>query len=242
MALFGLFGRKDDPAAIKRLVDKATKKYGPPENRQEALEALRDLGTPEALTGLLQRFSLRVEPGITDDEEKEFVHQVLVDAGDKAVEPVKKFITRALQPTWAIKVLSQLVPQEDLVATVIAALEREGAEYTRDPEKKIVLLDHLEPLDDPRIAPALAPFFADMNEDVRVKAVRALGKRCDEACREPLVQALLKAREDKSERMRKAAADALAATGLSVKGFTPSVEAALPPGYVVGKDGVVVAK
>ena len=56
MALFGLFGKKDEAAELKKLVGKATAKFGPPENRRGALEKLAEMKTADSLAGLMQRF------------------------------------------------------------------------------------------------------------------------------------------------------------------------------------------
>jgi HEAT repeat protein len=244
MGLFGgLFGKKDEASEIKKLVHKATAKFGPPENRAGALQSLVELGTPDALGALCQRFTIRVEPGITDDDEKKYCYEALVEAGEKAVAPLKAFVVKSEQPTWGLKALDKLLPAAEMVDVILAALEKEGPDWTRDPEKKITLLRHLDQLQDARIAPRLVPFFADMNEDVRFAAVSAVADQAaDEAVREPLIKTLLAAQEQKSERMKKRAAESMAKLAVNVKGFTPSVEAALPPGFSVDKEGVVKAK
>jgi HEAT repeat protein len=239
MALFGLFGKKDDAAEVKKQITKATAKFGPPENRQGALTRLNEIRSPEAFAGMLQRFTVRVEPGITDDEEKQYVYECLVGAGSAAVDPIKAFIEKSEQPTWALKALDQLVPQAAVVDTILSALEREGAEYTRDPEKKVTLLRHLEPIEDERIAPRVVPYLGDMSEDVRVSAVAVLAARAQESTREPMIQALIQAQAESSERLKRAIAEALVKTGFSVKGQTPAVQAALPTGYTIDKDGHV---
>lgn len=241
MALFGLFGKKDEAEEIRKLQAKAMQKFGK-ENRQKALHQLREYDKPAAYTALLQRFTLNVEPGITDEEEKEFVFDALVDAGEAAVEPVRRFIERSEHPTWAIRVLERLVSEEEVIGTVLAALEREGNEYTRVADKKVTLIRHLESRSDPRIAPGLVPFLEDVNEDVAIAALAALGIQKDESTREPLIQTLLRAHEQAVARLRLAAAESLVQSGFSVKGFTPSVQAALPPGFMLDKDGVVKRK
>jgi hypothetical protein len=242
MALFGLFGKKDDTAEIKKLTAKATAKFGPKENRFDALSRLNELKSPEALTGLLQRYTVRVEPGIVDDEEKQFVYECLVAAGEMSIAPIKAFIEKHEQPTWPLKALDQLVSKQDVVEIILGALEKDGPEYTRDPDKKITLLRHLEQLDDDRIAPRVVPFLEDMSEDVRVEAVAVLAARKNDATRDPLIQTLLRAQADSSERLKRAAADALARAGFSVKGQSPAVQAALPGGFSIDKDGHVRTK
>lgn len=239
MALFGLFGSKDPAVVIKRLQTKATQKFGPTENRTKALDDLREIGTEAAFTAMLQRFTVNVEPSITDQKEKQFVFEVFVDAGEQAIKPVKEFILKSQHPTWALKILEQLVPTDEVVETILDALDREGPDYTRDPEKKITLVRHLQHFEDERIAPRLVPFLADVSEDVCVAAIGIVSKDPNEVVQEPLVQTLLRANEISSERLRLAAAQALQTTALSVKGHTPAVTAALPPGFSVDKQGHV---
>lgn len=240
--LDGLFGKKDPAAEVKRLVTKAMQKFGPPENRQEALQRLVEIGTPEAMAALIQRFTIRVDPSITDDEEKQFTCESLIEAGERAVEPLKAFVEKSEQPTWALKALDKLLPAGEVVEVILRAIEKEGPDWTRDPEKKTTLLRHLNQVQDPRIGPRVVPFLADVNEDVRAAAVSVVvDQPHDEAMREPLIQALLAAAEGKSDRMRRQVADALVKTGFSVKGQTPAVQAALPAGYSIDKEGVVKA-
>lgn len=239
MALFGLFGKKGSPEEIKKLEKKATAKFGPPENRAKALEELRDVASPAAYAALMQRFAVRVDPSQTDQEEKQFVFQVLVDAGQPAVAPLKEFVRKNEHPTWALRVLEKLVPPTEVVDTILETLEREGADYTRDPEKKITLIKNLAQFRDDRIVPRLLPFLADVSEDVSVAGLELVAEQPSQAALEALITALQRASELKSERLRRAAAAALATSKLSVKGHTPAVTAALPSGFTVDKEGVV---
>ena len=95
MGLFGLFGSREEreQGALQKLAKRVTERYGPPENRQKALEQLADMGTPAALSTLCLRFTVRAEPGITDDEEKETARRYLVDAGEGAVAPIERFVS-----------------------------------------------------------------------------------------------------------------------------------------------------
>src|SRR6266545_1896381 len=95
MGLFGLFGSREQrhQAALRKLAKKLTERYGPPENRQKVIDQLAELGTTEALETLCVRFTVRVEPGITDDEEKETTRRILVDARDAAIGPIERFVT-----------------------------------------------------------------------------------------------------------------------------------------------------
>jgi hypothetical protein len=131
-------------SGLRKQAQKVTEKYGPPENRQKVIQQLADMDTQEALSVLCLRFTVRADPGITDDEEKENVRQILVEAGEKAVGPVKEFLeSHESGVSWGLRVLSALRPAEDLVATTLGLLHKLGRQYSRDPEKKLVLLSWL---------------------------------------------------------------------------------------------------
>ena len=116
------------------------------------------------------------------------------------------------------------------------------AEYSRVPEKKGLLLHALSEHKDPSILPAVVPFLEDMNDEVQIAASEVMAKQQDPAGREPLIQHFLKAHEGSNARVREALAGVLADSGFDVKGYTPKVEAALPPAYKLDSKGKVVRK
>lgn len=238
MALFGLFGSKEerDQKRVKELAKKAQEIYGDPASRTKALESLRELGTPEAISGLLSRFTVKVEPGITDAEEKDYVFGMVTSFGDTAVEPVREFIRRNNLVSWGLRCLDVLVPEDEVVATTVSVLDRLAREYSRDPEKKVVLINHLANHKDPRVTPAVLPFLEDQSDDVRLAAMATLVKQGDPACREPIVQRLV---GDEAVRVRAAAAAALADLGFGVQGYREKAEAMLPEGFSLDREGVV---
>jgi hypothetical protein len=245
MALFGLFGSKEEreQSALRKLGRKVTEKYGPPENRQKAIDQLRDLGTPGALATLCLRFTVRAEPGITDDEEKESARRALVEAGADAVEPVQRFVHEQEDGiSWGLRALSELVPADRLLDTVVKELSRLGREYSRDPEKKLTLLTWLtEHHADARPAgmdQALLPLLEDFSDDVRIGATRALAALAPgDPVREGLIQLLLRDRDN--ARVRGEVLEALVRLGADVKGYRPSVEALLVEPYYLDREGQV---
>jgi hypothetical protein len=129
MGLFGLFGSKEEreKGALRKLAKRLTERYGPPENRQKAISQLGDLGTAEALETLCLRFTVRVEPGITDDEAKETTRSILVEARDDAVEPIERFVTGHDDGiAWGLRVLAEVAPAEKVRAVVLRELSRLG--------------------------------------------------------------------------------------------------------------------
>ncbi len=245
MALFGLFGSKEerDRAALRKLAGKVTERWGPPENRQKAIQQLGDLGTPGALETLLLRFTVRVEPGITDDDEKETTRGLLVGAGGAAIAPIEKFVREQEEGiAGGLRALADLAPPEKVRDVVLRELERLGKIYSRDPEKKLVLLkwlaEHHAGAGGPDVERALLPLLEDFSDDVRISTTRALAAlEPGDASRDGLIQLLL--RDQDNARVRGEVLEALSRIGADVKGHRPSVEALLVEPFYLDREGHV---
>ncbi len=149
------------------------------------------MGTAEAVEALLGRFTIRIDPGIIDQEEKDAAYQGIVDAGEAAVDPVRKFLATSEHISWPVKILEKLLSSEEVVTELLAVLETMDTEYERDPEKKIQVVAYLEDRKDPRIVEAVRRFLEDMNETVRFHSVSALLAQDEaESVREALLDML----------------------------------------------------
>ncbi len=241
----GIGGSKDEreARAIAKLQKKTVEKWGPPENRQGAIEELGGMRTARAIEALLMRYTVRVEPGITDDDEKQRVLALVTQAGAEIAVPVlKKFILGRDEIAWPLKGVSDLLPEREVVAFLVEALRKAAGEYSRVPEKKVLLLHALAQHVSPDAVPAALPFLDDMDDEVQIAAAQAMAVQKDERAREPLIQQFLRAHEGSNARVREALAGLLADTQFDVKGFTPKVEAALPGGYKLDAKARVVRK
>ncbi len=227
---------------LQRLQKKMMEKFGPPENRQGAIEELGEMKTPESIGALLMRFTFRIDPGITDDEEKARVLALIVQAGQTSLEPVKKFIRDRDEISWPLRALADLVPEPEFVKFVVEVAHKVGSEYSRVPEKKVLILHALMNHKAPEITPAVLPFLEDMDDEVQIAAAEVIARQQDPAGREPLIQHFLKAHEGSNARVREALAGLLAESPYDVKGYTPKVEAALPEGYKLDSKGKVQRK
>ncbi len=245
MGLFGLFGSKEEreKSALRKLAKRITERYGPPENRQKAIEQLGAMGTPAALSTLCLRFTVNAEPGITDQEEKETTRGILADARAQAIEPIAAFV-RAEEDgiAWGLRVLAEIAPEEKVLEVVVGELARLGATYTRDPEKKLVLLTWLVEQHagaaSAELEPALLPLLEDFSDDVRISATRALAALAPgERVRDALIELLLRDRDN--ARVRGDVLDALARIGADVKGHRPAVEALLVEPFFLDREGRV---
>ena len=237
-----MLGMGGPEAKVRRLQKKAMQKFGPAENRQGAIEELGELKTEAAIDALLSRYTFRVDPGITDDDEKARVLALVTQAGEVALAPVKRFISSRDEISWPLRALEGLLPEAEVVKFLVEVARKIGGEYSRVPEKKVLLLHALSAHRSPDIAPAVLPFLDDMDDEVQIAAAEVIVKQQHPAGREPLIQHFLKAHEASNARVREALSGLLADSGWDVKGYTPKVEAALPQGYKLDSRGKVLRK
>lgn len=241
--LFDRLGKRREEKALKKQVSTLIKKYNQPEDRQAAFRKLCDAGTVEAICGLLQRFTVRIEPEILDEEEKERVCNALVELGRISVDPIKRFIRYNDCVTWPLRALARIVPPDEDMETVLGALREIGPDYVRVPEHKVELIHHLEMYKNSRIVEELVPFLDDPNDDVRFVTIEILAKQADERLREPLLK--LMTSSEAGPRLKILAANKMLELNYKVTGHRPQVEAAFEAlrqfgeNFFVDKNGYV---
>lgn len=238
MGLFDFITGGSGPDKAVKLKAKVTQKYGDPLARQKALAQLAAMKIPEAVSSLMARFTITVEPLTTDADEKEQTFEYIKAMGLDAVPPVKDFLSRSEHASsWALRLLSALLPESEVIGITTELLAKLGSAYTRDPEKKVVLLNFVTGKDDPRIAPAVVPFLEDMSDDVKIAALKVLGPLKYEPAREPMLKLLTA--EETARRVQTNAIVALWESEFGVQGFREKVEALISDPYFVDKSGVV---
>lgn len=229
--------KKLSPRELARLSKLAGQKLAQNYDRQEAIEELARQGTADAATGLLRRFTFTMEPSITDQEEKEMAAEGIVAAGAEAIEPIRVYCKKAESLTWPLRVLRNILDEEEFVDEVLAILDQFDIEYVRNPEPKIQLLNALEehPSDDVRLA--IEPFLQDMSEPVRFSAVITVFNMEDEESAAALAEALA---EEESLRVCNRICSGLAERGWTIpEDLREGCMQGIPDGYAL-RDGVVV--
>jgi hypothetical protein len=222
----------------QKLKAKVTQKYGDAANRQKAITQLGELNIPESTMVLLHRFTISVDPQTTDQDEKEHTFDLITARGDAAVGPTKDFLKKSDQASsWVLKILEEILPEDQVVSTVIENLQRLGSEYTRDPEKKAVLLGYLVGKTDPRIGPTALPFLEDMSDEIKLAALVTLGSVKFEPAREPVLKLLTG--EETAKRVQSACVTLLHDCGFNVQGYREKVESHLSEPYYLDKSGAV---
>jgi len=233
MGLFDLFKAGDKKGAPKAnpaakwadRLEKRAQNY----DRQEAINALSEMGTSEAVEVLLKRFTFHMDPSITDQEEKDAAFRGILKAGRAAVAPVRAFAAKAESLAWPMKIMVELLDEPEYVEELLKWLERWDTEYAKFVDPKVQILTALEEHKHPRIREEVERFLEDVNEPARFHAVSTLLAQEDAAAAPALARLL---GDEESLRVRTRIAE-----GLSTRGWTVPEEdreaaaKGLPPGY-----------
>jgi HEAT repeat protein len=238
MGLLDFLGGGSPADKAAKLKQKVTQKYGDPATRQKAIAQLGEMKTPEAVNVLMHRFTLTVDPHTTDADEKDHVFELICAMGKDAVGPVKDFLKRAdTASSWALKVLEEILSADEVIAIACEEVRRLGVEYTRNPEKKTVLMGFLDGKEDARIAEAVVPLLQDMGDDVKIAALKNLAPRKFEPAREPMLELLVG--DETAKRVQTAAIEAIAQSEFTVQGYREKVEKRLSDGWFIDKAGAL---
>jgi len=242
MGLFDLFkgGKtagedkpKASPAAkwANVAADKRAQNY----DRQEAIQQLAAMGTADAVAALLRRFTFIMDPSITDQEEKEAAFDGIVRAGRDAIEPIRAFVAKAESLAWPMRVMKEIVTEEEFVSELLLWLSKWDTEYAKFIDPKIQILVALEEDKGPEVRPAVERFLLDVNEVARFHAVGALLAQEEPEAIAPLLDCVL---DEESVRVKHRILDGFASRGWTVpEEKREAVRKALPSGTTVDADG-----
>ena len=245
----------------KLAADKRAQTY----DRIEAIQALVALQSPEAAAALLKRFSFSIDPSITDQEEKDLAFQGIVGAGrglelpkdpterekalaelqkrrDDVIDSVVAYCEKAEQLTWPLKVLRELLDDDEYGAELVELLTRHDTEYARNVEPKVQLIKALDGVVSPEAREQAERFLEDVNETVRFHAVETTFAQGDASSVPALVKLLV---TEESVRVKNKVAEGLMTRGLVISSELRDVatDALVDTnGYAVEGDGKIVRR
>jgi hypothetical protein len=230
--------KKSNPAA--KWAEAAGSKRAQSYDRQEAIAELCKLKSAEGVEALLKRFTFTTDPSITDQEEKDAVFEGIVTAGRAAIEPVRAYAAKAESLSWPMRILRELLPEEELVDELLVWLSRWDTEYAKFIDPKLQILSTLEDYKNPSIRAAVEPFLQDVNEPARFHAVATTLAQKDAEAIGPLLTLLL---DEESVRVRTKIADGFVGTGWEVPDeLRDAVRKVLPPQFGVDGSGLVTKR
>ena len=238
MGLFDVF--KGGGSGLAKHITRVANKRAQQHERSESIQVLASDGSEEALRGLLTRFNLRVDPSITDGEEKNAAFLGVVQNGEAALGPVRDFLASSDTLAWPLKILKEIQSEEEVTTILLELLSTMHTEYERDPQKKVDVIASLEEREDPRIVEAVTRFLEDMNETVRFYAVGAiLAQDGAEAALGAMTKALL---VEESVRVRIRMLDGYVEHRWTLGDAKDEASKKMPIGYSLGKKGEVRKK
>jgi HEAT repeat protein len=242
--VFGLFSKEK---ALQRTIDKATNKLSQQADRWSAMENLRKDGSEEALYGLCRRFAIVSQKSSEDEQEKQWVVDVLVEKGEVAIGPLRRYLKNHAQIAFALQVLGKIVPKAKALEVIDELFASETPGYTRDPERRLDLIKWFGEWPQATaedLVPRLAPYLKDHSEEVRYFAAEALAHHAIAEVGPQLVDALTNP-EEEAGRFKRRLAELLAEHKVALGGKADAVKGALTGPALAGfavQGGVLVQR
>ena len=237
--LRNLFAGKSGPSErqIRRAIKQVTQTHGDAAVRVSAMERLANWKTPEAAAALLRRFTIQVPQATMDLEEKQYTVQLLVQMGKAAVEPIVQYIRTEPEVTWPIRALREILPLPEFAENLRGLLEHMSTGYTRWPEAKKVLIEHLPDEAFAATRDTALKSIEDDDDDVCIAAIDYLAHNGDEPVREHLLQVFLNA--DSRPRVRGRILDHFCELEWPVKGYRKKMEEVIADPFYLTAKGTV---
>ncbi len=222
---------------IRRGIKQVTQPHGEAATRVAAMERLASWKTPEAASALLRRFTIQVPQASMDLEEKQYAVRLLVQMGRVAAEPILRFLETEPDVTWPVRALREILPAEEYNEALRQLLDRMASKYTRWPEAKVVMIQHLSDDAYPLVKETILRYLDDEDDDVCIATVDYLAKNEDEGVREKLIEIFLNA--ESRPRVRGRILDQFCEREWPVKGYRKRVEEAIADPFYLTSKGTV---
>lgn len=234
-----IFKGKDGPSEgqIKRALKRVIQIHGDASGRVGAMEQLAVWKTPAAATALLRRFTVQVPQATMDLEEKQYTVSLLAGIGRPAVAPILDFLVTQADVTWPMLALKEILPAEEYRAALKDVLHKLTEGYSRWPEAKTVIIDHLPDDAYTIMRETVRQCLEDEDDDVCIAAAGYLARNGDDEIRESLI--LLYLESEHRPRVRGRILDLFVELQWPVKGYRKKMEEAIiDPFYLTSKGTV----
>ena len=248
MGLLDFLTNKPTVSNVEKVMKRMLNEHHQQQVRQESMEQLANWGTLESIQALTRRLAVNFRDTIVNEQEKRWVADALVERfGERSVEPLVHFIRKEQNVSTAVRALQRLVSEERLVELLTETLSGYAPADYRSTQAKAQLIDALEEFGAPSVLERIAPFIADHDDDVRIKAIEQVQARFADApaksqasALDRLVEALLD--PEAASRIQRRVGEALTAVGADLSAYTADGRisaAAMPEGYTLTSTGRV---
>lgn len=245
MGFFDRFFSKEssDSKFVRRHVQRLLNKYGQKEIREDSMYALAQKGTPEAISGLLQRFTYNHPDSIVDEREKNKIIDLLESLGaEKASDPLHQYLADTKQSSISMALIAydQLMGDDATILEILKLLEDSDPNDAWSSERKMQLIGHLDGIEKedapPELAPMLLRFIGDLDDDVIFRCIELLEQiGSDEQIRESFIEIFMS--EETSMRIRARIIETVKLRKWYIGDRRKEIEDLLPDGYYFDKRG-----
>jgi len=229
MGIFeNLFSGKSGPSdhKLRRAIKQAMQPHGDASIRLSAMERLANWGTAESAAGLLRRFTVRVPQASMDQDEKQYAMRLVAQMGSVAIEPIIHFLKTEPEVTWPVRASRM----RDLLGEMASV-------YTRWPEAKVVIIQHLSDEGFSSISPIVLQYLHDEDDDVCIAAIDYLARNGDEEIREKLLETYLS--YESRPRVRGRILDIFCELEWPVKGYRKKMEEGISEPFYLTSKGTI---
>jgi HEAT repeat protein len=225
---------------IKRAIKQITQIHGEAATRVTAMERLASWRRPEAAAALLRRFTVQTPQASMDLEEKQYAVRLLVEMGRIAADPILNYLKVEPDVTYPVQALKEILSPEEFHKSLTDILAGLSTGYTRWPEAKAVLIEHLSDEAFPQVVETVVRSLEDEDDDVCIAAIDYLARNGDEVIREKLLQIFLET--DARPRVRGRILDHFCEREWPVKGYRKRMEEAIALPFYLTSKGTVKRK
>ena len=236
MNLLSIF-RSSPEKQIEKARKKVKEPHGDSANRINAAYRLLEIGTPEAILALLDRFTIDVSPSSQDEEEKEDVLRQIVKRGEGAVSALINFLERERQVYWPVRALKEILLTKEFEEKIDEILQYQWENPPASSDPKAQLIQLLEVPESTKLVATMKMFLEDEADDVRLAVLDHLFHCSEEESREDILRCYLNS-EDRP-RVQGQIMAKFVEKKWSVKGFRPQIEENLPEGHMLTREGKV---
>ena len=228
-------------SALEKAAKQVKEEYAQPDYRRGAMDKLLELGTPEAYAALLERFTVKANGQIADEQEKKELVEELVKLGDRAIPPLETFLAEKKKSlTFPLRAYVRIRGRDAATEDLLGFLKARDPLDHRSTEAKVALIDALADLLDPPQVSELYPYLDDHHDDVQAAVIEVVERLKPSDAAEPL--AAVCGSDIHSGRTKRRAAQALVSLELPVRAHFEGFDAELKSAYVLGKKGQLVAR
>lgn len=209
--VFGLFSKE---RSLQKTIEKATNKLSQQPDRWAALEKLREDSSDDALYGLCKRFSVTSMKGVEDEQEKNWVVDVLVEKGGASWAPLTRYMKTADQLSFPLRVVERIGDHDKIIKLVDEIFASEPPGYARFPDRRIDVIKWFcewKGATEDEVLERITPYLTDFDENVRFTAIDGVSTRDPKKIVGPLIDALMRP-EEESGRIRRTIIEVLERT------------------------------